>query len=446
MAIRIICCIIISIVFFPENLSATNFFTQAFEYIMKNTKSSDNDNNNNGNNQQQRSMAMQNGGINNGVNHPFFRPQQQAPFVNNGVMNNGPGVFPMNNQPMNNMTVIKTACISPDGTRFARIIKNGNQERVIVRMAQNNEQNVFNTSESIEKIFFVGANLIVCAIRNNNNFWYLRAINLLNRTYHNLMPINNATYIDIIPSKNSESICTISYNGQRYATHSINLRTGQMLSIAESNAKPVIDKNLNVRIFYKLAVSILGTTSGFDVFAIPEGGTDINAAQIDHINDFSKETYVSVAGNYCYKLVLQDNSLVLVGYNLADGSSIDAGSISGVTSLKNCRINLDANGHPSFITIGAGEQMQNFPLTNDVQAHLQAIERQFGGIGWKRVSSTADNSVWILCACTQPNYRYFIYDTRNGGMSEIQVDSRRANIIIQPTSTQRTQAQGVEVS
>lgn len=188
------------------------------------------------------------------------------------------------------------------------------------------------------------------------------------------------------------------------------------------------------------------TTSGFDVFAIPEGGTDINAAQIDHINDFSKETYVSVAGNYCYKLVLQDNSLVLVGYNLADGSSIDAGSISGVTSLKNCRINLDANGHPSFITIGAGEQMQNFPLTNDVQAHLQAIERQFGGIGWKRVSSTADNSVWILCACTQPNYRYFIYDTRNGGMSEIQVDSRRANIIIQPTSTQRTQAQGVEVS
>ena len=452
MAIRIVCCIIISSLLFSKKICAMNLFTQAFEYIVKNAKSSDNDN------QQQRPMMMQNGGPNNnGINHPFFKPQQQLPFVNsNGMTSNNQGFFstnPMRTQPISNVPVIKDACISPEGSLIARIVRSPrNQEHVIVRVVPNNsEQIVFSTSknESIEKIFFVGSNFVVCAIKNNNNFWHLKAINLLNRTYHKFTPINNATKIDIIPSKNGESICAIScYNGQRYATHSINLRTGQMLSIAENNAKPIIDKNLNVRIFYKLsAPSILGTASGFDVFAIPEGGTDINAAQIDHINDINKEIYVSVAGNYCYKLALQDdNTLVLIGYNLVDGSSIDAGSINGVNSLGICRVNLNSDGHPIFITVGTGEQTQNFPLTNDIQAHLQAIEHQFGGLGWKRISYTADNNVWILCAYTQPACRYFIYDTRNGGMSEIPVDSRRANIMIRPTTSQIPQTQTVEVS
>lgn len=439
-----LCCAIIFILFSMDT-EAIGLFTQAFDYIVKNASYSDS----------MQQQPIMNPNI---ASHPFFNQQQQIPVR----VNNGSIFVPMNqniNQFQNNFqnsgnAFIKTACISPDGSRLARIIKDGNQERLVVRMAQNGDRLCLQSAFPIEKIAFVGSRYIACVIEDNNRpasigttfnaFKHLKLIDLDGGgpgvRVADIRPTVNATEIDIFSSKISESLCTVSYNGNRYFTHSIDVRTGQFQLIVEGNMPPVLDKSLQPRIYYKVSTSVFGATSGFDVFAIPEGGTAVNAVLIDRINDASRETYVSVAGNVCYKLILQNNNSLLVrAFNILAGSTVDISTINGVSSLGDCRVNRDTEGNLLFITIGSGNQRQNFPFSSNMQQYLTLIGNQFGGVGWYRVGCTADNSVWILCVCSQPNNRYFLYNLKSNSTQEIPVNGFVSTIMNNATSAPKPQ-------
>ncbi|MBQ7672954.1 MAG: hypothetical protein IJT36_00235 [Alphaproteobacteria bacterium] len=439
-----LCYAIIFLLFFVD-MEAMSLFTQAFDYIVKQASYSDNA-------QQPQQQQIINPNNNNIVSHPFFN-QQQIPIS----MNNGAVFVPMNKninqfQNNNNNAFVKTACISPDGSRLARIIKSGNQERLVVRMAPNTDRLYLQSAFPIEKMAFVGSRYVVCVIEDSNysvpigmvskgfkhqGFKYLKLIDLDDGgpgiRAADIRPTVNATEINIFPSKISEALCTISYNGSRYFTHLIDVKTGQFQLIVEGNIPPVLDKNLQPRIYYKVSTSVLGITTGIDVFAIPEGGTSANAVLIDHINDDAKEIYVSIAGNICYKLILQnDNSLLIRTFNIANGSIADIGLINGVSSFGNCHVNLDTEGNLLFVTIGSGNQRQNFPCSGSIAQYLTMINNKFGGVSWYGESCTADNYIWVLCACSQPNNRYFLYDLRNNAMQEIHINGITTPIINNP--------------
>ncbi|MBR1734161.1 MAG: hypothetical protein IJ730_01725 [Alphaproteobacteria bacterium] len=388
-----------------------NFFTQTFDYIINKTANSENSNSQ--------------------VSHPFFNQNPLINTINNTApMKYVPQTNQLRMQRINTTPKVENVCIAPDGTRLARVIRVGNVQRLTVRMSQNVDKLCLQLSNPIEKIAFVGSRYLACVVQSGNKTFanysskHIKLIDLdagvAGVQLAELSPVNNAVDIDLIPSKNSESLSVISYDGNRYFTHSIDVHTGKFQLIVEGNFPPVLDQNLQPRIYYKSATSILGIIPGYDVFAIPEGGSAANSVQIDHINDPKKESYISIVGNVCYKFSVQNNnSLLISSINLGDGSRIDMGAIDGVQSLSACRINLATDGSLLFLTVGNDAKRQNIPMIDGIQQCLTFINNQFGGIGWYRISSTADNGIWILCACTQPNNRYFLYDLQNNSMQEV---------------------------
>lgn len=416
---------------------ASQVIAPAVNFLAKETtrafKSNDNNymNGYNGSNGQGNVIYYYNNNAN-GTGNPYFTPQQgQTVYINSNQSNPN---FALINQGIIGDNSLKSVAISSDGRRIARVTKLDNQECVTIRIQPNFEKKILNVinPESIEGIYFAGSRYLVCTIKNlNNNLWHLRVVDLqqnLNQrsiVYRNLSPISNAMYIGVITprSANSELICTTSFNGTSYVTQKINLRTGAILYRIEGNQAPVVDKSLNVRIFYNLSTNVLGTNASYNAY-LASSNTNNNTINsnklIESIADIDRTRYVAVVGNMCYKIeMLGDNSLTLRGINLNGNVISDFGTINGVSNLLDCAVNLDSVGNPSFITVGSGDVAQNYPITTESQADLAALNTEFSGVGWSRVGYTGDGKVWVLCVYTQPASRFFIYDTRNGGISEI---------------------------
>lgn len=318
---------------------------------------------------------------------------------------------------------VKNVCISPDGTRTARIITNGKLDEVVARLSNNNERIVFRSALPVEGIYFVGNDYLICLLRSrNSDYCHLKSIRLNNNGTCNIEPTRNASHMTVIPSKLSKDVTCISYDGNQCHVHSINIEKGTYHKILDGFVPPVLDKYVQPRIYYKHAQSLFGETSGYDVFAIPEDGHAGHAKHIDHINDISKEMYVAVIGNYCHKLSINDDNEVELKTVSLNEEDFSGGHVVGkAEKLSDCRVNLDAEGEPLFITIGSGNKRENVPLVTEIEKDLNIINKKFGSVSWYRVGATADGNLWILCSCTEKP-RYFLYNAKNKGISEIQVN------------------------
>lgn len=410
---------------------AVNFLTnEVKQAIIGNKQNNGGYYNNNG----QQYIVYYSSNNGNNTNNPFFTPQQSQMNISN--FNGGNPNFALVNQGVTSGNILKFVAISSDGRRIARVVQSGNQELVVLRMYPNFERTILNimNPESVEGVYLVGSRYLVCSIKNSsNNLWHLRVVDLqqnLNQkaiAYRNLTTINNAIYIAVTTprSANSELICATSFNGATYTTQKVNLRTGVFLYRIDGNQAPLVDKSPDVRIFYNLSTNVLGTQSSYDAFLVSTGTNNVISSNklLESIGDINRTRYISMVGNTCYKIEMMgdNNSIVLRGINIGSNVISDYGTINGVNSLLDCAVNLDVNGVPCFITVGSGDASKNYPLSAEAQVDLQALSTEFGGIGWSRVGCTGDGKVWILCVYTQPASRFFIYDSRNGGISEVTV-------------------------
>jgi hypothetical protein len=271
------------------------------------------------------------------------------------------------------------------------------------------------TVSYIDTAKFVGQNWIAYTYIDSNNYAKLCVIDLQNKNILNIFLSNNMKTIKIITTKGIDDFVVACYGEKRYFIYKISVPSLKIQKLKEDlNPLEIVFDNRLIPVLYYKKFDGLGA----DVYLCGPSGSTKNERLIDHITNVTQEKYISVSGNYCYKLKLQSGSAQLITTNLGNNSQKRT-DIGNVSKLSDISVYSDKNGLPLLISVNKARRT-NIPLNNSLTSSINAINSQFVNSDWYMLDSTIDENLWLLrISSPQNSNKYYLFNRKNNGFTEI---------------------------
>lgn len=306
--------------------------------------------------------------------------------------------------------VIKSALISPDGSKVAYIARNNGLDsiHIIPTVGKSNFSNVITDNVHIKYMRFVGESIVYTCVDENNKM-QIKSVDLKSKNRKIISPINDAKSIRVIAT-GASSVIVLSYNGTNYFTHKIDVTNGSAKQI-KKDVFPLValfDENLTPMLWYKNI-----SAQSADVFV--NDGTK-GGRQIDQI-DPKKEKYIFASEKCCYKLSSREKGVAIVSLKFDSGEQHET-EVTGV-ELSDCKVLFDAHGNLQIAEIDKSRKT-NVALGGSAQRSIDHLNNKFNNCDWSVVDSTTDKSGWLICV-TNPreSNKYYYYDIRNMSTTHI---------------------------
>ncbi len=314
---------------------------------------------------------------------------------------------------------IKTIDISPDGQRVAYLIEEGKNRyiKVIPLQDQTLMSQTIKEDYPIKNFSFINRSLLYTYLDEENNL----KVNVQKFPLgkEQLRLPENLKSVRIF--KNEKSCLAECYDGEIYFLYKININDFSCKEIRELSEpiQSLFDKDLNPFLIIKNEDDVVNVyvdskkkgTNFDDIDEVDVGvETRIQVDQIENIN-FSRYFSVDKEKN-CYKISIQkpQNLLTIEQVNPHKGTKKEFYKLKGVSSLAQCKINVEPDGKPSFITVNS-RRYQHYACDPKVKDHISTIDRYFNS--WYRISTTYDGKIWLVCVVNDRSLdRFCLYDTR----------------------------------
>lgn len=321
---------------------------------------------------------------------------------------------------------IKIIDVSQDGQRIAYLTEEGKNRyiKVVPSQNQNLMSQVIKENYPINNFAFIGNNLLYTYFDEENNLKVKVQVSLSGKKQLGLP--ENLKSIRLF--KGDKAFLAECYDGERYFLYRININTlscsepkelsGPIFSLFDKNLNPVlIIKNENdlVNAYIEPTKKELRTD---DEDEVDMGVEDL--VQVDQIENPSLSQYFSADNEKnCYKINIRkpQNLLLIEQINPLKGTKQEIYKLKGVSNLSQCKVNIEPNGKPSFVTINS-RRYQHYGWDPQVKDHIKIINHYFGS--WYRISTTGDGKIWLICVVNDRSLdKFYLYDTRTHSLKMI---------------------------
>ncbi len=328
---------------------------------------------------------------------------------------------------------VKTVDVSPDGRRIAYMFDDGKSTYIRVISLVNTRGQVYNIRSEypINNFAFVGDNIIY-TYYDENNFLKVKVFSSRGSTRQLELP-DNLVKIKFFKGRNA---CLAEcYDGEKYVLYRIDVVKFECQEIRELSEpiNSIFDKNL------KLLLIIKKENGQTNIYVEPkkknqrknqeEQDVDLGVEEnmlVESIENDNEARYISAdSEGGCYRIGIQkpQNVFLIDRVNPYTGENREMFRLKGVSNLSMCKVNLDQNGVPSFVTVN-NRRYQHYSLNNNTKVHLDRISKYFNAGSWYRISITNDGMIWLICAKQDKFFdRFFLYDIRTGNFRNVTMEN-----------------------
>jgi hypothetical protein len=326
------------------------------------------------------------------------------------------------------------------GDRVAYIAKNDEGYMVYVSEIDRarSPECIIRDNGHIEDAEFIDNNNLVYMFRDSKRNVRLMAVNLRTKDRR---PINmnvEADNISIIKGGCLAEFVAVATVKEKFVSYRINVNTLSCEKLKEYPVPPVIllGGDLEPQLCYDNFSG--GGGYGASVYVRSQdnhSGEQNKMAQIDTIQDIRTQKYVSMDDSCYYKLTEDRDQIIFSSQNFKTSETNESVvANSPGARLEDCKVNMDGNRKPLFVTINTGRKI-NKPLFRSAVEHLDLLDQKFPHSDWERVDASQDGAIWLI-RVTNPQRpdRYFAYDTEERTLKEVAVSSKNMeNIPLQKT-------------
>lgn len=321
---------------------------------------------------------------------------------------------------------IKSIDISPDGQKIAYLVEEGKSRyiKLVPSQNQNLMSQTIKESYPISNFSFIGKNLLYTYFDEENNLKAKVWISLTKKKQLDLP--ENLKSIRLF--KNDKACLAECYDGERYSLYKISLSDFSCTEVRELSEpiRSLFDKNLKPFLIVKheddvVNVYIDSNKNGGNSDEEDEvdmGGDD--RIQVDQIENPDLSLYFSVDNEKnCYKISIRkpQNLLVIERVNPLKETKQEFYKLKGVASLAQCKVNVEPDGKPSFVTVNS-RRYQHYGCDQKAKEHIKVINYNFNS--WYRINTTRDGKIWLICVVNDKALdKFYLYDTRTHNFKAI---------------------------
>lgn len=324
---------------------------------------------------------------------------------------------------------IKSVDISPDGRRVAYLYDDGNT-RYIKMLPSVGRGNIVILRENheIKNFAFIGNNLVYIYYDDDNN---LKAkVRDSSGAKRALELPDNLKSIRFFKGVNA---CLAEcFDGEKYLLYKISMRNFECKEVKEllEPIHSIFDKDL------RLLLVIKKENGQTNVYVKPKKSRQQEETEqevnddilVESIENDNETKYISADNTgACYKVCIQKPKNIFTVERInpnRDYESTELLRMVGIFSLSMCKVNLDQNMIPSFVTVNSGKKYRHYPINDKIKRHLNNINRYFTYSSWYRISTTSDGMLWLICAQQDKMCdRFFLYDVRTEKLKNITVEN-----------------------
>jgi len=324
---------------------------------------------------------------------------------------------------------VKTVSISPDGQKIAYLLEEGKNRYIKIEPSLNQSimSQVIKEEQPINNFTFIGKSLVYTYYDEENNLKVKAQVSFSERRLLELP--ENLKSIRFFKGK---SACLAEcYDGERYVLYKVGMNDLSCQEIKELSEpiQSLFDRNLNPFLFIKNEndlINIYVESKYKKEQSNNEDEVDIGSEeevqrnQIDQIENPNLAKYFSVDNERnCYKASIQkpQNILVIEKVDPFKGTKNVVYKLNGVLDLSQCKINIDQNGKPSFVTISS-RRYQHFSWDEKIKEHIRVLNGKCGS--WYQINTTSDGMIWLICMVNDraPD-KFILYDTRTHNLKLI---------------------------
>ena len=329
---------------------------------------------------------------------------------------------------------IKSIDISPDGQRIACLVEEGKNRYIkfVPSQNQNLMSQTIKESYPIDNFSFIGKNLLYTYLDEENNLKVKVWVSLTQRKQLNLP--ENLKSIRLF--KNDRACLAECYDGDKYSLYKINLTDFSCAEIKELSEpiRSLFDKDLKPFLIVKHEDNVVNIY----IDSKKEGGNageedevDMgldDRIQVDQIENPDLSRYFSVDNEKnCYKISIQkpQNLLIIDRVNPLKETKQEFYKLKGVSSLSQCKVNVEPDGKPSFVTVNS-RRYQHYGCNSEMKTHIKVISNNFSS--WYRINTTRDGKIWLICVVNDRALdKFCLYDTRTHNLKAISNLNNSAN-------------------
>ena len=321
---------------------------------------------------------------------------------------------------------IKSIDISPDGQKIAYLVEE-EKSRYINLVPSQNQNLISQTIKEnypINNFSFIGQNLLYTYFDEENNLKVKVWISLTQKKLLDLP--ENLKSIRLF--KNYKACLAECYDGERYSLYKINLKNFSCAEVKELSEpiRSLFDKDLNPFLIIKNENGIINAyidSKQKGGNANKEDKVDMgldDLVQVDQIEYPNLVRYFSVDNEKnCYKISIRKpkNLLVIERVNFLKGTKQEIYTLEGVSSFSQCKVNVEPDGKPSFITVN-NRRYQHYSWDSNSKEHIKVMNRNFNS--WYRINTTLDGNIWLICSVNDRALdKFYLYDTRTHNLKAI---------------------------
>lgn len=324
---------------------------------------------------------------------------------------------------------VKTVSISPDGQKIAYLLEEGKNRYIKIEPSLNQSimSQVIREEQPISNFTFVGKNLIYTYYDEENNLKVKAQASFSEKKSLELP--DNLKSIRFF--KNKSACLAECYDGERYVLYKIGMNDLSCQEIKELSEpiQSLFDRNLspfliiknendltNVYVESKSRKKQLSEEDEVDIGSEDE----VQRNQIDQIENPNLAKYFSVDNERnCYKASVQkpQNLLTIEKIDPFKGTKNILYKLNGIFNLSQCKINIDQNGKPSFVTVSS-RRYQHFSWDEQIKEHIKILNNKCGS--WYQINTTSDGMIWLICVVNdRAQDKFVLYDTRTHNLRMI---------------------------
>ncbi len=324
---------------------------------------------------------------------------------------------------------VKTVSISPDGQKIAYLLEEGKNRYIKIEpsLNQNIMSRVIKEEQPISNFTFIGKNLTYTYYDEENNLKVNAQMSFSEKKSLDLP--DNLKSIRFF--KNKSACLAECYDGERYVLYKIGMNDLSCQEIKELSEpiQSLFDRNLNPFLLIKNEndlINVYVESKNKKEKSNEEDEVDIGSEdevqrnQIDQIENPNLAKYFSVDNERnCYKASVQkpQNLLTIEKIDPFKGTKNILYKLNGIFDLSQCKINVDQNGRPSFVTVSS-RRYQHFSWDEQVKEHIKILNNKCGS--WYQINTTSDGMIWLICVVNdRAQDKFVLYDTRTHNLRMI---------------------------
>jgi hypothetical protein len=332
---------------------------------------------------------------------------------------------------------VKAVSISPDGQKIACLLEEGKNRYIKIEPSLNQSimSRVIKEEQPINNFTFIGKNLVYTYYDEENNLKVKAQASFSEKKSLELP--DNLKSIRFF--KNKSACLAECYDGERYVLYKIGMNDLSCQEIKELSEpiQSLFDRNLNPFLLIKNEndlINVYVESKNKKEKSNEEDEVDIGSEeevqrnQIDQIENPNLAKYFTVDNERnCYKASVQkpQNLLTIEKIDPFKGTKNILYKLNGIFDLAQCKINLDQNGKPSFVTVSS-RRYQHFSWDEQVKEHIKILNNKCGS--WYQINTTSDGMIWLICVVNdRAQDKFVLYDTRTHNLRLVSNTNRSVN-------------------